>query len=253
LKQLVNAAASRVTTLLATWLLTTNGLLAAPGIAIAADIQQPLQSGRFSTLYEPSGVVVLNASLAIVIEDEMAKPLRQLHLTSDNASSELSIQERSMASAGSFWKRQKLGPLDDLEGIAHLSETQFIVVGSHDDATRKSHSLRQKLVLFTLENQQVDDVRLNRDLYTHIINAYPELAKKLRKSGKSDGHELNIEALAYDRKRDYLLIGLRSPTLDSNAVIVTIRQRRYSCFELRRQKRYISDNKPARVWQQTAF
>lgn len=201
-----------------------------PGQAVAAEAKANLSgtliSGSFSSLHEPSGIVRLDKKTVIVIEDEMARPLRQLTIdtnnSANNSANAVTIIEHSMATADGFFSRRLLGPLDDLEGIARIDENRFLAIGSHDDAHKNKPSLRQKLILFILKDGKVSSFKVRKDLYRAIRKQYPQLAEKFKKARRSPEDALNIEGMAFDRKRSVLYIGLRSPRLKSDAVILTL-------------------------------
>ncbi|MCU7958184.1 MAG: DUF3616 domain-containing protein [gamma proteobacterium symbiont of Bathyaustriella thionipta] len=75
----------------------------------------------------------------------------------------------------------------------------------------KLNKKRNRLLRFTVKDQKVGDIKRIKNLRKWIITAYPTLKKsaKIKKVQKNGG--LNIEGLAYDKKHQQLLIGLRSP------------------------------------------
>lgn len=174
----------------------------------------------FELLKEPSGVIALDDETLFVIEDESQRALRRLQIQRDANS--LHFEEFAQTLGETVFERLKLHPLDDLEGIARLSDTRFFVIGSHENASRSKQPEREKLVLFTRDNDMLRDVKVRRDLYDRLSATYPELAGKFDKRKNRNLNQLNIEALAYDRKRDQLLVGLRTPLLGNKAVIVRI-------------------------------
>ena len=61
---------------------------------------------------------------------------------------------------------------------------------------------------------------MRQNLYEHLDAKYARLSKKTNSKKKRKLNSLNIEGLAYDRKRQELLIGLRTPTIKDNAIII---------------------------------
>ena len=118
-------------------------------------------------------------------------------------------------------EREDVGELDDLEGVARDATDRVFVVGSHDDAGERAASDRQKLVRYALEDGRARDVVVSRRLRQDLLDAHPGIAGEIADGGRTDGM-LNIEALAVDRRRGHLLIGLRTPRLDKDAVIVRL-------------------------------
>ena len=191
-------------------------------VAQASDllVGEPLEGGTFELLREPSGVTALDDSTLIVVEDESRHALRRLERVSGN--SHFEFTEYEQASGTGFIQRRLLGPLDDLEGIARLSAERFFVIGSHENASRGKMPAREKLVLFTREGNDLVSALMRQDLYDHVDRKYPQLSKKTNSKKKRKLNSLNIEGLAYDRKRQQLLIGLRTPTIKNNAIIIKI-------------------------------
>ncbi len=184
-------------------------------------IGEPVASGAFTSLHEPSGVTALDDGTLLVIEDESGAPLRRISI--DNASFDnFQLSEYSQATASSFIKRRLIGPLDDLEGIAKLSSQRFFVIGSHENASRGRQPLREKLLLLTRDGSDITHAIMRQDLYEQLDQHLPELTAKTKGSKRNDSSRLNIEGLAFDRKRHRLLIGLRSPTIDKGAIIVSL-------------------------------
>ncbi|MFK7858529.1 MAG: DUF3616 domain-containing protein [Granulosicoccus sp.] len=185
-------------------------------------IGQPAAKGQFTSLREPSGVTAMDKHTLIVIEDEARRALRRLRVDSSNASM-FSFEEFEQPTAKGFIQRQLLAPLDDLEGIARVSDNRFFIIGSHENASRGAHPAREKIVMLTRDGDDIVSADLRRDLFDQLSQHYPELAKIVDGSRKGKRRALNIEALAFDRKRQQLLIGLRTPLLDDNAIIISLR------------------------------
>ena len=183
-------------------------------------VGEPLEGGSFDLLREPSGVTALDDNTLIVVEDEAQRALRRLERKPGNASFEFT--EFEQASGKGFIQRRLIGALNDLEGVARLSEERFFVIGSHEDASRGKEPSREKLVLFTREGNDLVSALMRQDLYEHVDKKYPRLSKKTNSKKKRKLNSFNIEGLAYDRKRQELLIGLRTPTIKNNAIIIKI-------------------------------
>lgn len=186
-------------------------------------IHAPASSGRFQLLSEPSGLTALDDDTFIVVEDEATRALRRLSLTQSDAAS-IRFTEHDQAAGKDLIQRMRLAPLDDLEGIARISSTQFMVVGSHQKASRGKQPEREKMVLFNIEGDEISGASVRRDLFDQIEKYYPALAQVMTQKGgrKKDREPLNIEAIAFDRKRMHLYIGLRTPVVDDEAVILRL-------------------------------
>jgi len=153
--------------------------------------------------------------------DEPNRALRRLAVTS-NIGEPLEFHEFDQPAATGFIQRALLAPLDDLEAIARVSEQQFFIIGSHEHANTREHPARRKLVLLTRDGEDMVSAAMRRDLYTHLRSRYPELRDKIEKGRRKSRNIVNIEGLAYDRKRQRLLVGLRNPLLDDATVVVSI-------------------------------
>lgn len=183
-------------------------------------IENVLQQGVFSTLFEPSGITAIGSSSYLIVEDEAAKALRRVDVLSDKGV--MALDEIPITLGKGFIQRQLLGRLDDLEGAARGADNRLYVIGSHDDAYKGKLSARQKIFSFSITNQGTERPHSRHAISASLKATYPELAAGFRR-GKQDRNEaLNIEALAFDRKRDRLLIGLRSPRIDGDAIVVSL-------------------------------
>jgi uncharacterized protein YjiK len=76
---------------------------------------------------------------------------------------------------------------------------------------------------FDPQSQSVTAAEGLTDLRGYLIQNVPELADEGAKKGSDDG--LNIEGLAWDPVRKWLLVGLRSPLIDGQALAVPLKMR----------------------------
>ena len=189
-----------------------------------------LDARTFDKLYEPSGVTRLSDGLLIVIEDEPRRAMRRVTIAVDEAAPIAGssatdaidiVDEKRLKRAKGADAGADVGDLDDLEGIARDATDRVYVIGSHDDAEGRLASDRQKLVRYAVRGDRMSDAAMTRRLRRDLLDAHPEIAVEIADGGRTDG-TLNIEALAFDRRRGELLIGLRTPRLDKDAVIVRL-------------------------------
>lgn len=192
-----------------------------------ADVQKhpskltdPITSGTFQLLVEPSGITALDDEVLIVVEDEPSRALRRLEVSS-NANAKLNFDEFEQPTSTSFIQRRLLAPLDDLEAIARVSSDEFFVIGSHENAGQGGHRARQKLVLFTRDGIDIVSAAMRQDLFTQLGARYPALLETISENKKKRG-SFNIEGMAYDRQRERLLIGLRNPLQNNRSVVISI-------------------------------
>ena len=182
-----------------------------------SSIGEPVAAGQFKLLDEPSGVAALDERTLMVVEDEAHTALRRLSMTSRTLT-EFSFEETDQLSAKGVVRRMLMGPLDDLEGIARESSDRFFIIASHEDANLGTRPEREKIALLSRDGDDIISAFMRRDLFDQMEKHYPSLDDALGKKKNT----LNIEGLAYDRHRQRLLIGLRSPLLDKKTIIVSL-------------------------------
>ena len=164
---------------------------------------------RFSHIYEPSGVLSLPDGDILIIEDEGSNPI---YITRIADPSNADFLDPSMALHLST-------PVSDLEGITlGRDETVFLITSFSIAKKKKRKQKRQRLIQF-----QIKDGRIIREL--HFDNLLPYLTQQLRKEKHvdlKDDDTLNIEGITFDKEKDHLLIGLRSPLTKGKAIIIVL-------------------------------
>ncbi len=158
---------------------------------------------EFVNVYEPSGIAQLSTGQILIVDDDGSKPLSLLKLNDSNPFEHLDKEDEF-----------NFAPIevDDLEALTTDQYDQIYAVTSHSrNAKGKLKKKRNRLLRFTLKGQEPGEITLIENLRQWIITSYPELKKpaKIRQVQKKGG--FNIEGLAYDKKENQLLIGLRSP------------------------------------------
>jgi hypothetical protein len=134
-----------------------------------------------------------------------------------------------------FWMRldpngKQVGPIktvalgvniEDIEGIT-TDGTYFYVVSSQSrpKAIATSGLVRFK---FDVSSQSAAGVESISALKKFLVENVAELRGEGERNGKEGG--LNIEGLAWDPRHDTLLLGLRSPIIDGNALLVPLKLR----------------------------
>jgi hypothetical protein len=111
--------------------------------------------------------------------------------------------------------------IEDIEGIT-TDGTHFYVVSSQSrpKAIEKDGLVRFK---FDARSQKAEAVESFGGLKGFLVENVAELRTEGEKMGKDDG--LNIEGLAWDARRNRLLLGLRSPVVDGQALLVPLKLR----------------------------
>lgn len=134
-----------------------------------------------------------------------------------------------------FWMRldqngKQVGPIktvvlnvsiEDIEGIT-TDGTYFYVVSSQ---SRPKAIAKEGLVRFKFDtgSQSAQEAASITGLKRFLVENVAELREKGDRKGKDGG--LNIEGLAWDPPKGRLLLGLRSPTVDGQALLVPLRFR----------------------------
>lgn len=111
--------------------------------------------------------------------------------------------------------------VEDIEGIT-TDGTYFYVVSSQ---SRPKAIAGEGLVRFKFDSrsQSIEAVESIAGLKRFLVENVAELRGEGDRKGKDGG--LNIEGLAWDARRGRLLLGLRSPVVDGQALLVPLRLR----------------------------
>lgn len=162
------------------------------------------QKQRFVNIYEPSGVAQLSTGEILIIEDEPGAPVW--------------VVEPSLMQKGMLLKEKRKFILqstyDDFEGIAVGKNDTLFFLTSHSvtkDGVRKKK--REQIVQTYISNGVKMEKSTNELL--------PALATKLyNQFGLAPQDQyINIEGVAFDDKKEKLIIGLRSPMIDDHSII----------------------------------
>jgi Protein of unknown function (DUF3616) len=167
---------------------------------------RPFKGGPF----EASGVIAVPGAGGVLIIDD-GRPDEVLWMPMDEAGNQ----------AGDI-KPVKLGvAVDDPEGIT-TDGTYYYVVGSQ---SRGKGGASAGLVRFKFNpaTQTAEAVQAVGDLKAFLVENVTELHDMGSKKGKADG--INIEGLAWDAAQQRLLLGLRSPLVDEQALVVPLKLR----------------------------
>ncbi|MBE2260068.1 MAG: DUF3616 domain-containing protein [Rhodobacteraceae bacterium] len=168
--------------------------------------------------YEPSGIQQLPDGRFIVVEDEPQQALSVIDIDRDGSVRCTALRPSGLQDSGDdFWD------LDDLEGVAvdHAGYVYAITSHSRDGAGCEKAS-RERLVRFRVEGDRIAEPMVTSGLKRALIADHPVLAAAAAiLDVKKDGG-LNIEALTMSADQTRLLVGLRSPLLDRQALIATI-------------------------------
>ncbi len=179
-------------------------------VPLSANQQNSYQTGRFVAVYEPSGILRLSDDEILVIEDEPRQAMSVLSFEENGSLSVIPIKTS---------RKHSPGRLEDLEGVASDGKGHYFAITSHSKTLRgRLPHTRKKLIRFKLDNYTMEDVAIITNLKKRILKKYNGISSAV--SGvKTD---FNIEALAYNRDKNNLMLGLRRPLIDGDAVIITI-------------------------------
>lgn len=208
------------------------GMLGAATVAVAESEWKPLISeADSSVVYEPSAVRQLPDGGLLLVQDESDDPFVILQLTPDDRGITfqrplLAEQDQPSGIPGRAESRglEDLEDLEDLEGLAAGIDGYLYAITSHSRTeSGERRKSRERFVRLRIESGQIRDYAVFGKLRKAIITAYPEL-KAAARSGHDKGQKgFNIEGLCLQRDRSRLLIGLRSPILDGDSLILVMR------------------------------
>ena len=176
-----------------------------PPYALSAIERQPC-----GALSEPSGVVQLLDGRLLVVEDEKKNPLRLLSLKKDGT---VSVQSLNTTQT-----------LADLEAIDSDENGFIYAITSHSLTSKAKRSVaREKLVRFKVEGNQLIELSVMPNLKKAMVALSPSLKAASKVLDVKGNNGFNIEGLSFDRNKEALLIGLRSPVIDKQAVLLVLK------------------------------
>lgn len=108
--------------------------------------------------------------------------------------------------------------IGDMEGITY-GDGYFYVTGSQSDPKDGDQNAIARFK-FDAANLKVKDTEVATGFRDFLLANVPELKGEGEKNGKDGG--LNIEGLAWDPNRNRLILGLRSPQVNGNALLVPV-------------------------------
>lgn len=180
------------------------------------------KSGRFSALYEPSGVQRLADDRLIVVEDEAHSPLHLLTLNAANGFDSKPVD--SITLKGGSTGGARVVELDDLEGIALDRQQGYIyAITSHSrTASGRRQDGRERLIRFRLNGDAVVDLEIFDSFLDVVAQSHEVLEEAISKRDLDEEEAFNIEALSFDASGERLLIGLRTPVIRKKGVLIAI-------------------------------
>ncbi len=177
--------------------------------------------GQFEHVFEPSGITQLANGKFVLVEDEQKRAFSLLQFNQGNTE-KFYTKESRLHAHGNPQQIFAAHFLDDLEGIARESEQYIFAIGSHNNNSVKRAANRKKLIRARVSNNEFSDLSIAHDLREQLLSFYPILQTAISKNKQSRKAGIDFEAIAFDRRRNRLLIGLRSPLVNGRAALFQI-------------------------------
>lgn len=184
--------------------------------AITAEMRD-LGVDAFKSTYEPSAVQQLQDGRLLVVEDEPARAFNILGIAQDGS---LVEDEALDARLLRTFKRK----LSDVEALTLDNEGYVYASTSHTpnkDGERKAD--RELMMRFKIVGNEIREL----GYYSDLLNALTsdENLQKMIEGAIGSGVDFsttNIEGIAYDKKKDRLLLGFREPVVNDKTMIIAI-------------------------------
>lgn len=185
-------------------LVTTITVAAAGGVLLAGQGSEPplIAGGQF----QASGLVAVPGTQGVLfVDDSIAQQIFWMEPSADGG--QVGVAKAIALGAN----------VVDMEGIT-ASKTHYYVVGSQSQATGTDGD---GLVRFRFDptSRRITGVEGIRGLKAWLLANVPELRGS---EGRSGDDAMNIEGLAWDPAGQRLLLGLLSPTVNGQALIIPI-------------------------------
>jgi len=169
------------------------------------------KEGKFYNIFEPSGVTTLNDGKILIAEDDAnVKALKLIEFGKNGNIVEL----------GNLYIPKKLKKrfkkVEDIEAVTSIGNAVFLVTSHSLTREKERKKSREKLVMFYYDDMSMVDLFEYTTLKDDLKEAFPKLFATL-----FDVDDLNIEGLCVDEDGD-LLIGLRAPLANFNAILIKI-------------------------------
>lgn len=196
-------------------------LLLAPCVAAADPFPLFTEFRQVEGIYEPSAAQQMPDGRIFVVEDEIEHSIAIISIQEDGTFAVQRLDPAVVFAAISDGADAEIP--EDLEGIAVDDEGFVYIITSHsreDDGV--AYPRREKLVRFKVEGDQFTEMAAYSNLKTDIAAKHPLLAQSTEITDVKNEGGLNIEGIAFDKNKDKLLVGFRSPLSDGKAVLVTV-------------------------------
>ena len=171
------------------------------------------KKGKFQNIFEPSGVIQLSDGNILIAEDESKSYLSIASMDSNGYL--LEAGKLNMTKTNKKIFKQKI---DDLEAITNDGNTIFAITSHSVSKDNKNIQARNKIIRFNYKDEKLENLLVYSELKKEIFINFPELFSNT----VFDNASFNIEGLSFDKTKNSLLIGLRSPLLKEEAILIEI-------------------------------
>ena len=194
-----------------------------PGVIPAMQAQQQaahlqtLGINVFRSLYEPSAVQQLPDGRILVVEDEPTRAASILTIEPDGSLREDEALDTRII-------RDFRRKLNDLEALTRDPEGYIYAITSHSpNRNGQRRPDREHFLRFRIQGTDIQQLESYSGLIDDLKNS-PELKEliKARTGTELDFRNTNIEGLAFDPRKNRLMLGFRDPEFNELALVVSI-------------------------------
>ena len=173
-------------------------------------------------IYEPSGVAQIDDGWIVAVEDESSRPFSLLSLAGGAETVQAqSLRARPLPARSLLLAASRV--FADLEGVTVGEAGLVYAVTSHSRKSNgKRAAQREQLVRFKVEDAWLTELEVVSGLRKALTEAFPDFDKAAKEHRVKREGGLNIEGLAFDRRRKTLWLGFRGPLLDDDAILVAV-------------------------------
>lgn len=171
------------------------------------------KKGEFENIFEPSGVVQLPDGKVLIAEDESKSYLSIANIDAYGYLNEIGKLSMPKKTKNIFKKN-----IDDLEAMTNNANTVYATTSHSLTKENKFDPSRNKLIRFEYKNEMLENLHIYTHLKEDILSQFPELFS----SSNLNVNAFNIEGLAFNKEKETLVVGLRSPLMRQEAILLEI-------------------------------
>lgn len=191
------------------------------GLLLSCVVEASTQLQQFDSVYEPSGVQQLPDGRLLIVEDEK---IQSISVVTIQEGGKLAVRPLGRGFVLDWMVgKPVLGKIDDLEGVAVDKQGFVYSITSHSRTVAgRLDKGREKLVRFHVDGNRIVEPQVRDKIKKKILNKHESLKDAIGVLNPQKGEGFNIEGLSFDRNKEKLLIGLRSPLVNKKAVIAVL-------------------------------